>query len=76
MLNLLLTPRVLGFVVGTRVMLGIGIGLLAASRIPESRRRQLALTLIGAGLATTIPAARALRRSRTQQQQQLQAAPA
>ena len=66
MFNLLLSPKVLGFVVGTRAMLGVGIGLLVAGRIPEPRRRQIAMALIGAGIATTIPAARAVFRSRTQ----------
>jgi hypothetical protein len=37
--------------------LAFGLGLLLADRIPESRRRQVALTLIGIGAATTIPAA-------------------
>ena len=70
MLNLLLTPRVLGFIVGTRAMLGFGAGLLVANKIPEPRRRQIALGLISAGLAATIPAARSVYKSRTQQRLQ------
>ena len=42
-----------GFVVGTRAMLGAGIGLLLSDRVPADRRRQIALTLIGIGAATT-----------------------
>ena len=42
----------LGFIVGTRAALAFGAGLLAAERIPESRRRPLALALIGLGIAT------------------------
>jgi hypothetical protein len=40
--------------------LAFGVGLLLADRIPESRRRRIALTLISMGAATTIPAAIAL----------------
>ena len=54
----------LGFIVGTRAALAFGAGLLAAERIPESRRRPLALALIGLGVATTIPAVNAILRQR------------
>jgi hypothetical protein len=54
------TPPLLGFIVGTRAALAFGVGLLVANRIPEHRRRRIALGLIGVGAATTIPAARAL----------------
>jgi hypothetical protein len=60
-----LRPRTFGFLVGTRAALAFGLGLLAASRIPESRRRRLGLALVGLGAATTIPAVRMLRKSRT-----------
>ena len=59
-----LNPQTFGFLVGTRVALAFGLGLLAASRIPESRRRRLGLALVGLGAATTIPALRMLRKSR------------
>ena len=58
--SLVLSPPLLGFVVGTRAALAFGVGLLVAGRIPEARRRTLALTLIGIGAATTIPAAMAV----------------
>ena len=61
-MNLVLNPPLLGFIVGTRAALAFGVGLLLADRIPESRRRRIALTLIGIGAATTIPAAIALGR--------------
>jgi hypothetical protein len=61
-MNLVLNPPLLGFIVGTRAALAFGVGLLLADRIPESRRRRIALTLIGIGAATTIPAAMALGR--------------
>ena len=60
-----LKPRSFGFVVGTRAALAFGLGLLAASRIPEAQRRPLALALVGVGAATTIPALRMLLKSRT-----------
>jgi hypothetical protein len=64
-MNLVLRPSQFGFLVGTRAALAFGVGLLVASRIPEPRRRAIALTLIGIGAATTIPAVRTLRGSRT-----------
>jgi hypothetical protein len=64
MKRLVLSPPVLGFVIGTRAALGFGLGLLAAGRIAEPRRRSIALTLIGIGAATTIPAIRSIVRGR------------
>jgi hypothetical protein len=61
-----LKPQTFGFLVGTRAALAFGLGLLVASRIPEGRRRRIGLALLGLGAATTIPAIRLLRRSRTQ----------
>lgn len=55
-----------GFVVATRAILGVGIGLLLASRIPEDRRRATGLALVAAGVASTIPAIVALRRGMSQ----------
>ena len=60
-----LKPQSFGFVVGTRAALALGVGLLVASRIPADRRRRLGLALLGFGAATTVPAIRMLRRSRT-----------
>lgn len=62
--SLLLTPPLLGFVIGTRAALAFGIGLMVADRIPLSRRRILARTLIAVGAATTVPAMVAVARSR------------
>ena len=65
-MKLTLTPQLLGFVVGTRAVLAFGVGLLLADRIPQPRRKAMALAMIGVGVATTFPAARAVlsRRSR------------
>jgi len=51
-----LTPPVIGFIVGTRAALGVGIGLLLADRFSRNDRRKLAASLIAFGAATTIPA--------------------
>lgn len=56
-MNLVLSPPLLGFVIGTRAALAFGLGLLVADRIPESRRRAVGLTLVAIGVAATIPAA-------------------
>ena len=61
-----LSTSTLFFVVGTRVALGLGLGLLLADRIPSEQRRRLALGLIGFGAVTTIPAARAVFAPRSQ----------
>ena len=53
------------FLVGTRVALAFGVGLLVADHIPAERRRTLALSLIGIGAATTVPAALAVFRRRS-----------
>ncbi|HMG20586.1 MAG TPA: hypothetical protein VK607_04685 [Kofleriaceae bacterium] len=47
----------LAIVAGTRGMLGLGIGLLAAERLRASKRRALGWTLVAIGAASTIPLA-------------------
>jgi hypothetical protein len=42
------------------VALAFGVGLLVAGRIPEDRRRTVALALIAVGATTTVPAAMAV----------------
>ena len=58
--SLILSRPLLAFVVGTRAALAFGIGLLVADRISEDRRRAIALSLVGIGVASTIPAAMAV----------------
>ena len=53
----------LGFVIGTRAMLGVGAGLLLADRLPPVQRRRLGMALVAFGAATTIPAATWLARN-------------
>jgi hypothetical protein len=64
-MNFVLRPSLFGFVVATRAALAFGAGLLIASRIPEPRRRAIGLTLVSLGVATTIPAVRAVLSTRT-----------
>jgi hypothetical protein len=47
----------LAAIAATRGILGIGIGLLLSPRIVPSQRRALGWTLLGIGLASTIPLA-------------------
>lgn len=58
-------PSSFGFLVGTRAALAFGAGLVVASRIPEDRRKQIGLAVLGLGVAT-VPAVRMLRRKRTE----------
>jgi Family of unknown function (DUF5335) len=53
---------VVAFTVATRAALGVGIGLLVASRLTADQRRKIGLTLVSIGAATTIPAVRWLSR--------------
>jgi hypothetical protein len=64
MTNLVLNFPTFGFVVATRALLGVGIDLLLAEKIPADRRRALGMTLVGIGAATTVPALVAVARSR------------
>jgi hypothetical protein len=63
--NVLLKFPVFGFVVATRAMLGVGIGLLLSERLPARRRRRIGMTLATIGAASTLPAAIAVLRGRT-----------
>jgi hypothetical protein len=55
-----------GFIVATRAVLGVGLGLLLSDRLSRDRRRSVGLTLLSVGAATTVPAAIALARARRQ----------
>jgi hypothetical protein len=52
-----LNPRTFAFIVGTRVALAAGIGLLVSGKLAAARRRVLGTTLVVIGAATTVPAA-------------------
>jgi hypothetical protein len=47
----------LGLIAGTRVALGVGLGLLLADRLPEGSRRAVGWTLLLVGALSTIPLA-------------------
>jgi hypothetical protein len=67
MKTLALNLPTFGFVVATRAMLGVGIGLLLSLRLSAERRRAIGLTLVAIGAATTVPAIAAVLRARDQQ---------
>ena len=47
----------LTLLVGTRALLGAGLGLLLAERVNADQRRAVGWALVAIGVATTIPAA-------------------
>ncbi len=47
----------LGLLVGTRGLLGAGLGLLLADRVDAQQRRAIGWTLVAIGVVTTIPLA-------------------
>ena len=59
MKRLTLNLPTFGFIVMTRGLLGMGIGLLMSARLSAEQRRAVGLTLVLVGAATTIPAAMA-----------------
>jgi hypothetical protein len=57
-----MTPRTitlpqLGLLVGTRVALGVGLGLLLAERLNDDTRRGAGCALVAVGALSTIPLA-------------------
>jgi len=52
-----LTLPEVGIIGGTRGLLGAGMALLLADRIPESRRKTVGWTLFSIGALTTLPLA-------------------
>jgi hypothetical protein len=47
-------------IAGTRVALGIGVGLLIAGKLEGENRKLLGRVLLGAGIASTFPIARSV----------------
>ena len=66
MKTLVLNLPMFAFVVATRAMLGVGIGLLLSERMPSNRRRAIGLALVSLGAATTVPAIAFVLRGRHQ----------
>ena len=63
MKSIVLDVPMFGFVVATRTLLGVGLGLAMSERLPNPRRKAAAALLIAAGVLTTIPAVHAIRRA-------------
>ena len=64
MKRLVLSVPTFAFIVATRAALGVGVGLLAATRVPEDRRRRVGAALLAIGAATTVPAVMQVMRGR------------
>ena len=47
-------------IAGTRVLLGVGVGLLIAGKLEGENRNLLGRVLLGAGIASTVPIARSV----------------
>ena len=63
MKSIVLDVPMFGFVVATRALLGVGLGLALSERLPNQQRKVAAAMLIAAGVLTTFPAVQAIRRS-------------
>jgi hypothetical protein len=50
-----LTIPELSLIAGTRVALGVGIGLLLADKLTDNERRAAGWALVGVGALTTVP---------------------
>jgi len=53
------------FIVGTRALLGAGVGLLVSDKLARRQRRAVGATLVALGALTTIPAILSLLHSST-----------
>ena len=61
-------PQLL-LIVGTRVALAAGIGLLLNERLPRRGRRSVGLTLVALGVLTTLPSVLFVRRGLQEQRE-------
>jgi hypothetical protein len=50
-----LTLPEIGLIAGTRVALGVGIGLLISDRLNKDQRKGAGWALLGMGVLTTVP---------------------
>jgi hypothetical protein len=50
-----LTVPEIGLIAGTRIALGIGIGLLISNVLNKDQRKAAGISLLAVGVATTIP---------------------
>jgi len=56
MSKLVLNVPTFGFVVATRAMIGLGVGLLMSDRLTADGRRVVGATLLAIGAVSTVPA--------------------
>ena len=56
------TFREIGLIAATRALLGVGIGLLLADKVPNQRRPAIGLALLVTGALSTVPLVMDLRR--------------
>lgn len=63
-------PQLL-FIIGTRVALAAGVGLLLSERLPSRRRRPVGLALIALGAVTTLPSILFVRHGLQEQRESL-----
>lgn len=61
-------PQLL-FIVGTRVALAAGMGLLLGERLPRRGRRSVGMTLVALGVLTTLPSVLFVRRGLQEQRE-------
>jgi hypothetical protein len=50
-----LTTAEIGLIAGTRIALGIGIGLLISNMLNKDQRKAAGIALLAVGVATTVP---------------------
>jgi hypothetical protein len=63
-------PQLL-FIIGTRVALAAGVGLLLSEKLPSRRRRPVGLTLVALGALTTLPSVLFVRRGLQERRERL-----
>ena len=59
------------FIIGTRVALAAGVGLLLSEKLPSRRRRPVGLTLVALGALTTLPSVLFVRHGLQEQRERL-----
>jgi multisubunit Na+/H+ antiporter MnhB subunit len=75
MFQRILTAPEIGLIAGTRMALGIGIGLLISGRLSRDQRKAAGVALTVVGAATTIPlAVTVINRGHTAESRRLAAA--
>ena len=74
MKQVLLNVPTFGFIVSTRAILGLGMGLLLAGKLTSERRRAMGALLVIVGAAATVPALAAVAKGLVRSRRPLPAA--